>query len=295
MKRTLNYKITKQDDGKTILQFLQENRYSRNVIIHLKKTEESILKNGIWSYVNETLSEEDDLQIRLIETEGSPKIIPSALPLDIIYEDEDLLIVNKPADMPIHPSMNHYENTLANAVIWYFSQQNIPYTFRCMNRLDRDTTGLTILAKNMLSAGILSSQMQKRQIHKEYRAICNGIVPDRGTICAPIARAGESVIERCVDFEHGEEAITHYEREKATDCLSLVRLTLETGRTHQIRVHMKYIGHPLIGDFLYNPEDTTMQRQALHCCRLKFTHPVTKEPMVFETPLPEDMKKIILF
>lgn len=293
MIRELNYKITEKDNEKTILHFLQEQGYSRNVIIHLKKTPESILKNGVWSYVNEILLTGDTLSIKIVETEGSPKIFPVSLPLDIIYEDEDILIVNKPADMPIHPSMNNYGNTLANAVMWHFAQQKIPYTFRCINRLDRDTTGLTILAKNMLSAGILSNQMQKRQICKEYRAICTGIVPDAGTICAPIARAAESTIERCVDFEHGEAAATHYELEKTDGILSLVKLTLETGRTHQIRVHMKYAGHPLIGDFLYNPEDTTMNRQALHCCRLKFVHPITGKEMVFEAPLPEDMKKIL--
>lgn len=293
MTRELNYQITEKDNEKTILHFLQEQGYSRNVIIHLKKTPESILKNGVWSYVNETLKTGDTLFIKIVENEGSPKIIPVSLPLDIIYEDEDILVVNKPADMPVHPSMNNYENTLANAVIWHFSQQKIPYTFRCINRLDRDTTGLTILAKNMLSAGILSNQMQKRQIHKEYRAICTGIVPDAGTICAPIARAAGSTIERCVDFEHGEEAVTHYRLEKTDGRLSLVKLTLGTGRTHQIRVHMKYIGHPLIGDFLYNPDDIIMNRQALHCCRLRFTHPVTGKEMVFEAPLPEDMKRIL--
>lgn len=293
MTRELNYQITEKDNEKTILHFLQEQGYSRNVIIHLKKTPESILKNSVWSYVNETLKTGDTLFIKIVENEGSPKIIPVSLPLDIIYEDEDILVVNKPADMPVHPSMNNYENTLANAVMWHFSQQNIPYTFRCINRLDRDTTGLTILAKNMLSAGILSNQMQKRQIHKEYRAICTGIVPDAGTICAPIARAAGSTIERCVDFEHGEEAVTHFELEKTDGRLSLVKLTLGTGRTHQIRVHMKYIGHPLIGDFLYNPDDTIMNRQALHCCCLRFIHPVTGKEMIFEAPLPEDMKRIL--
>lgn len=293
MIREFNYQITEKDSEKTILHFLQEQGYSRNVIIHLKKTPESILKNGVWSYVNETLKTDDTLFIKIVENEGSPKIIPVNLPLDIVYEDADILVVNKPADMPIHPSMNNYGNTLANAVMWHFSQQDIPYTFRCINRLDRDTTGLTILAKNMLSAGILSNRMQKRQIHKEYRAICTGIVPDAGTICAPIARAAESTIERCVDFNHGEEAVTHYRLEKTDGRLSLVKLTLETGRTHQIRVHMEHIGHPLIGDFLYNPDDTTMNRQALHCCRLKFMHPITGKEMVFEAPLPEDMKKIM--
>lgn len=294
MNREINYQITEKDNEKTILYFLQEQGYSRNVIIHLKKTPESILKNGVWSYVNEILRTGDTLSIKIIENESSPKIIPVPLPLEIVYEDEDILVVNKPADMPIHPSMNNYGNTLANAVMWHFSRQNISYTFRCINRLDRDTTGLTILAKNMLSAGILSNRMKKRQIHKEYRAICAGIVPDKGTICAPIARAAESTIERCVDFERGEQAVTHFELEKTDGQFSLVKLTLETGRTHQIRVHMKYIGHPLIGDFLYNPDDTTMNRQALHCCCLRFMHPITNEMMVFEAPLPEDMKKIFI-
>lgn len=291
MIRELNYNITEKDNNKTILHFLQEKGYSRSVIIHLKKTSESILKNGVWSYVNEILNTGDTLSIKLIENEGSPKILPVPLPLEIVYEDEDILIVNKPADMPVHPSMNNYENTLANAVMWYYTRQGIPYTFRCINRLDRDTTGLTILAKNMLAAGILSILMQKREIHKEYRAICTGIVPDAGTICAPIARTADSAIERCVDLEHGEKAVTHYELEKTNGTLSLVKLTLETGRTHQIRVHMKYIGHPLIGDFLYNPDNTVMSRQALHCCCLKFVHPVTNEPVSFEIPLPEDMQK----
>jgi 23S rRNA pseudouridine1911/1915/1917 synthase len=293
MIRILNYRIIEPDNNKTILQFLQEHGYSRNVIIHLKKTPDSILKNDIWSYVNEPLYTGDTLKITIIENEGSPKIVPIELPLPIVYEDEDILVVNKPADMPVHPSMNHYENTLANAVMWYFSNQGIAYTFRCINRLDRDTTGLTILAKNMLSAGILSSFMQKHEIHKEYRAICEGIVPPYGTINAPIARAGDSAIERCVDPEHGEEAITHYICEKTDGRHSLVKLILDTGRTHQIRVHMKYLGHPLIGDFLYHPDDKTMSRQALHCCCLKFRHPITGENMHFEAPLPEDMQKIL--
>ena len=294
MIRELTYKITSSDNNKTILSFLQEKGYSRNVIVHLKKTPESILKNGIWCYVNERLSQGDILSIKLIETESSLKIPAIPLPLSIVYEDEDILVVNKPADMPIHPSLNNYENTLANAVMWYFENQGIPYTFRCINRLDRDTTGLTILAKNMLSAGILSNAMKNRQIQKEYLAICIGLVTEKGTIHAPIARADGSTIERCVDYEHGEKAVTHFKPEKTknapTGHFSLVRLTLETGRTHQIRVHMKHIGHPLIGDFLYNPTDTSMKRQALHCCCLKFHHPITEDFLTFEAPLPEDMK-----
>lgn len=293
MKRELTYKIEQSDQGQTILSFLKHKGYSRNVIVHLKKTPESILKNGVWAYVNERIREGDSLHIRLIETEGSPKIVPVALPLSIVYEDQDILVVNKPADMPVHPSVNNYDNTLANAVMWYFKEQNIPYTFRCVNRLDRDTTGLTILAKNMLSSGILSKEMADRKIYKEYLAICDGILPASGTICAPIARTADSAIERRVDFVKGENAVTHFSLEKTDGVHSLVHLTLETGRTHQIRVHMKYIGHPLIGDFLYYPQDHTMNRQALHCCRLKFVHPISGENMTFEAPLPDDMANIM--
>lgn len=293
MIRAITYTIPEKDKDKTILTFLQEKNYSRNVIIHLKKTPNGILRNGVLSYVNEKLSPGDLLKIRLIETELSQKILPVNLPLSIVYEDEDILIVNKPADMPIHPSMHHYENTLANGVMWYFAQKNTAYTFRCITRLDRDTTGLTLLAKNMYAAGVLSKAMKNRQIHKEYRAVCKGIVPKAGTICAPIARTADSAIERCVDFNRGEEAITHYRLEKTNGALSLVHLLLETGRTHQIRVHMNYIGHPLVGDFLYNASDHTMDRQALHCCCLKFLHPVTGAELVFESPLPADMRRLL--
>ena len=293
MRRELDYNIEKKDDGKTILSFLQERGYSRNTVIHLKKTPEGIVRNGVWAYVNEILSAGDLLQIRLIEEEGSEAIVPVPMPLSVLYEDEDILVINKPADMPIHPSLNNYKNTLSNAVMWYYKQQQISCTFRCINRLDRDTTGLTILAKNMLSAGILSNEMKNRNISKEYLALCDGVVPEQGTICAPIARTSDSAIERCVDFTRGEHALTHFRRVSTDGIHSLVHLSLETGRTHQIRVHMKYIGHPLLGDFLYHPKDHTMNRQALHCCCLEFTHPVRQKVMRIEAPLPEDMQTIV--
>lgn len=293
MYREFEYHIAQNDANKTILQFLQEHGYSHSVIVHLKKTPESILKNGIWSYVNEPLNIGDHLKICLQELTSSEKIPPIPLPLEILYEDDDILVLNKPADMPIHPSLNNYENTLANAVAWYFANQDLPYTFRCITRLDRDTTGVTLLAKHMLSAAILSVAMQKHEIQKEYLAICQGEVPKMGTITAPIARAKDSAIERCVNFETGDPAITHYECLTSKNHLSLVRLNLETGRTHQIRVHMAYLEHPLIGDFLYNPNDDTMPRQALHCHSLRFTHPITGEAMHLTAPLPDDMQQVI--
>ena len=194
--------------------------------------------------------------------------------------------------MPTHPSMDNYDNTLANAVLMYYQKQGIPFTFRCLNRLDRDTTGLTVIAKNALSSALLSSAIRTRQIHRSYLAIVSGITPESGTIDAPIARKDSSVIEREVNFSSGERAVTHFRRLAERNGLSLVLLTLETGRTHQIRVHMKYIGHPLIGDFLYHPDFRQIDRQALHAARLSFLHPIKKEPLVFTAPLPPDMQAL---
>ena len=286
MNRVLTYEITAEQAGTKIGDFLRTAGYSRHVIIHLKKTENGILLNGEWAYVGQFLKEGDHLEIRIIESESSEQIVPAELPLDIVYEDEDLLIINKPADMPIHPSINNYDNTLANALMWYYQQKGETFVYRCINRLDRDTTGLLIVAKNMLSGGILSDMSKKREIHREYLAIAEGEVPQEGVIDAPIARKEESVIERCVDFEKGDRAVTHYWRLDYRNGYSLVRLKLETGRTHQIRVHMKYLGHPLTGDYLYNPDYRILNHQALHSWKLAFRHPVTGSQMQFKADPP---------
>ena len=305
MERILEYYISKADAGKTIKDYLQEKGFSRQNLVELKKMQESILLNGIWEYVTCRVKEGDNLCIHIKEEESSEKIPPVNLPFPIIYEDEDIIVINKPADMPIHPSLNNYENTLGNAAAYYFAQQNKPFVFRCINRLDRDTTGLTILAKHMVSAGILQNDMLNRNIKREYLAIVDGIIEeDNGTIDAPIGRKDGSTIERMIDYEHGERAVTHYRvrgrrqrfagaegKTSYSDSATLVSLRLETGRTHQIRVHMTSIGHPLLGDFLYNPTDDRMSRQALHAWHLSFTHPLTKEEMNLEAPIPEDMKK----
>ena len=286
MNRVLTYEITAEQAGTKIGDFLRTAGYSRHVIIHLKKTENGILLNGEWAYVGQFLKEGDHLEIRIIESESSEQIVPAELPLDIVYEDEDLLIINKPADMPIHPSINNYDNTLANALMWYYQQKGETFVYRCINRLDRDTTGLLIVAKNMLSGGILSDMSKKREIHREYLAIAEGEVPQEGVIDAPIARKEESVIERCVDFERGDRAVTHYWRLDYRNGYSLVRLKLETGRTHQIRVHMKYLGHPLTGDYLYNPDYRILNHQALHSWKLAFRHPITGAQMQFKADPP---------
>lgn len=293
MERVLEYRITDEDAGKSIKDFLLQRGFSGQNIVELKKTPRSILLNGIWEYVTCKVREEDILHIHIKEDASSEKIPPVDLPFPVIYEDEDILVINKPADMPIHPSLNNYENTLGNAAAYYFSKQKKPFVFRCINRLDRDTTGLTILAKHMVSCSILQNDMTKRKINREYLAIVEGYFEkEEGTVDAPIGRKEGSTIERMVDYEKGEQAVTHYRILEQKEDLALVALRLETGRTHQIRVHMTHIGHPLVGDFLYNPSSKRMLRQALHAWHLTFLHPITQKEMKLEAPFPADMKAL---
>ena len=292
-KRVITYHIDNNENYKNIHEFLKHHGYSSSVIRHLKETEYGILKNEVWARVYESLNPGDILQLTITETESSENIVASPLPLSIVYEDEDLLVINKPAGMPIHPSQGNFSNTLANACAYYFQSKNEPFVYRCINRLDRDTTGLLILARHVYSASLLSTMVAERRIHREYRAVASGLVPDEGVIEAPIARVDGSTIEREVNFENGEFARTHFKRLAYTEInkkgYSLVSLKLDTGRTHQIRVHMKHIGHPLPGDFLYHPDFDLIGRQALHSYRLTFTHPITGEEMDFTAPLPDDM------
>lgn len=290
----MTYLIQQQDIQKTVEQFLLSNGYSAALIRRLRHTEQSILKNGSPVYTTYRLDEGDSLAVTLPEEHGSENIVPVPMDLDIRYEDRDLLVVNKAAGVPIHPSQGNHDNTLANGIAWYLGEKGEAATYRAINRLDRDTTGLLILARHALSACMLSEMVRTHAIRRCYLAAASGLVPPEGVIDAPIARAGDSTIERCVDFERGDSARTHYRTlcyNRDTDC-SLVELRLETGRTHQIRVHMKHIGHPLPGDFLYNPDYRLIGRQALHSWQLDFIHPIKKEPLHFEAPLPEDMRRL---
>lgn len=298
--RIIHYRIPNSYEGHKISEFLRNQGISTKSIIRLKSDVENVLLNDEPGFINRILKKDDRLTLCVKELESSKKIPPVDLPLSIIYEDEDILIVNKPANMPIHPSMNNYENTLGNAVAYYYMKKGEPFLYRCINRLDRDTTGLTILAKHYLSCGILYDEMESREIKRTYYAIVeNRTVFDApyahrllqtGTIDLPLGRKPDSAIERMVDIKNGDKAITHYRVLATNDGLSLLELQLDTGRTHQIRVHMQAIGHPLIGDFLYNSKDTHMKRQALHAGKLSFRHPITKETLSFTAPVPQDMQ-----
>lgn len=309
-----DYKITGSDAGKTVEQFLLSRGYSRRLIIDLKKTPAGLTADGRHVYVTHRLSEGETLTAELPAESSSGHIVPTPMELDIVYEDEHLLVVNKAADTPIHPSQGNFSNTLANGAAWYFQEKGEPFVYRVINRLDRDTTGLLILAKHALSACILSGMVRDRQIHRTYLAAVSGdirgLFPPRAkdrplpfglsytdaghyaaTVTAPIARVDGSTVERRVDQENGDYACTHFAflgyREETG--ASLVRLCLETGRTHQIRVHMKHLGYPLFGDFLYNPDYRLIRRQSLHSWKLEFDHPITKEPLAFCAAVPDDM------
>ena len=311
MLRTLTYCILSAADGQTILHYLKSLGYSGPILVHLKKTDHGVLLNGVWVHMNETLHTGDLLCLHLEENTSGTSIFPQQIPLAICYEDEDLLVIDKPAGMPVHPSAAHQRDTLANAVTGYYRAKGEIRPFRCINRLDADTSGLIIVAKNMLSAALLGKAMQQRMIRREYLAVVCGTLTGSGTVHAPIARVKPGDVRRQIDFLCGDDAITHYESLLCHAPYSLLSLHLETGRTHQIRVHMKYIGHTLFNDERYGGHDilkgTTFTkykqfvqncfaicpRQALHAKTLGFVHPTTGEEMFFDSEIPSDMQQLI--
>ena len=212
--------------------------------------------------------------------------------LNIVYEDNCFLILNKPAGIAVHPSMKHYNNSIANGVKFYFEDIGLHKKIRPINRLDLNTSGLVIFAKNEYVQETLSKQMAEKMFQKYYIAIVEGIFEKKiGTINLPIARKENSIIERCIS-PMGQESITDYEVINEFDSLSVVKCHLQTGRTHQIRVHMSAIGHPLLGDTLYGTSSTLISRQALHSYKISFIHPITNQNMNFTCELPDDMNFI---
>lgn len=292
MIRKLEFEIDESFHTKTVLTFLKAQGFSSRIIKDIKYNPHGILIRNKKVTVQKQLKRGDKLTVYIREKEQT-SVVPRALPLDIVYEDRDVIVCNKPPFMATHPSQDNFDSTLANALAYYFKQKNDDCIIRSVNRLDKNTSGIILIAKNALAAGILSDDLREKKIEREYIAIVEGKVGCDGTVDAPIARAEGSTIKRCVDFEKGERAVTHYSVLKSAENFSCIKLKLETGRTHQIRVHMSHIGHAVVGDFLYGTEFLGgIERHALHSANITFTHPITKQKMYFEAPLPKDMEKL---
>lgn len=283
--RRFQFKITKNFDGTDIKNVLKRHfGISERLMIKLKNAN-GIFLNGNPEFVIRHVHTGDLLEIQLTD-EASENIVPNNIPLDILYEDEDILAVNKPAGMPTHPSIRHYEGTLANAVCHYYRSR--PFTFRAVTRLDRYTSGIVLIAKNSLSAHILSQSMRENKIKKEYIAVCCGIpAPSSGRISAPIRRQSDGIIKRCISPD-GKPAVSDYEVIDTYGKISLVRLFPLTGRTHQLRLHLSHIGTPIYADFLYGKE-IPGERTRLHCRQISFPHPFSCENLVLSAPVLADM------
>lgn len=259
-------------------------RLSARTLALLKRTTGSILCNGKLLRTIDKIYTGDIIEITLPSEKN--EITPVEGDLDIIYEDEFLIVVNKLFGMPVHPVKVHQEDTLANIIAYKY--MNSEFVFRASNRLDRDTSGAVIIAKDRHTASLL----QKTEIEKHYTAVCHGIPDECGTVDAPIALREDSKIVRTV-CEDGQKAVTHYKVIKKLKDSAVLDLWLETGRTHQIRCHMSYIGHPLFGDDLYNGSKELISRQALHCKSVAFIHPVSGEYLSLTTELPFDISQLI--
>lgn len=289
----LSYTIKSNEHFDNIKEVLKTKfEISDRLLLKLKKNNLIFLNNTV-ANIKSPVNSHDVVEISLDYPEDNTNIVPIKISLEIIFEDDWLLVLNKPAGYPIHPSMQHYEDSISNGVRYYFDSISLRKKIRPVNRLDKDTSGLVIFAKNEYIQECLVRQMKSGVLKKEYIAICEGILPHaKGTINAPIARKENSIIERCID-ESGDVAITHYDVLKSNDSMSVVHLILETGRTHQIRVHMAHIGNPIIGDTLYGHSSKLINRQALHSNKISFIHPITKEQINLTAPLFDDMKTII--
>lgn len=290
----LTYTVKENDTYKTLKEVLKAYfKISDRLLLKLKKNDKILLNSEI-TYMHHPVKGNDIIEVFLDLEEDNSNIVPTKMDLDIIYEDEAYIVVNKPAGIPIHPSMEHYEDSLSNGVKYYFDKISLKKKIRPINRLDRNTSGLVIFAKNEYIQERLIEQMKNNLFYKEYIAICEGKFKNtKGIINASIARKENSIIERCVS-ENGDIAITEYEvlNYNSEENYSVVKCILKTGRTHQIRVHMSYIGHPLLGDTLYGHESDKIDRQALHSYKMSFVHPVVQKKVTYIATFPEDIQNI---
>lgn len=274
--------------------FLKENQISKAALTDIKFKGGKILVNQSEVTVRYILKEGDHLSVIFPPELPSEGLLAERLPLEILYEDEYLLVVQKNSQMSTIPSREHPTGSLANALIGYYQEEGIDATTHIVTRLDRDTSGLVLIAKHRHIHHLLSEQQKRHKIKRTYLAFAEGnLKQNSGTIDAPIGRCEDSIIKREVRH-NGQKAITHYKVLNRNDKFTIVELALETGRTHQIRVHLSHIGHPLVGDDLYGGERELLNRQALHCKDILFSHPITGEKMVFSAQLPDDMGSLTI-
>ncbi len=297
----LEYFVCYDDVGKS-LKFILRNKLeiSENLIKRLKNNNK-IFCNSNPVRVNYVVNENDFIEVYIDFVEKSENIIPQDIPLDIIFEDDSIIAINKSSSIIVHPTIRHPSGTIANAIMHYLNNKNVYKKIRPVSRLDKDTTGIIIFAKNEYIQDNLIKQMQTKTFKKEYMGIVHGIVKNiNGTIDLPIARKNESIIERYISL-NGQSSITHYEVLEHLNNSTLLKFNLETGRTHQIRVHCQAIGHPLIGDTLYglscnnisSDHEEPILRQALHSFKVSFIHPISKKQFSLSTILPQDMKNLL--
>ena len=294
----LKYKIKETDEYKIIKDVLKSYFHISDRLLLKLKRNEKIFLNSRKSYVYSNVTPNDIVEIVIDFDEDNSNIVPAKMNLNILYEDDCYMIINKPAGIPVHPSMEHYADSLSNGIKYYFDSIGINKKIRPVNRLDKDTSGIVVFAKNEYIQECLVKQMQSNIFYKEYIAICEGRFSNKsGAINAPIARKENSIIERCINFNCGESAITEYEvlqeGKNVFSPYSVVKCILKTGRTHQIRVHMQYINHPLLGDSLYGNSSHLIKRQALHSYKTSFIHPLLNKQVEYVAPIPNDLLVLI--
>lgn len=286
--RTIEFTVTPEYDGKTVYTYLKgKAKISLALLRSLKRVENGILLAGEHTRTVDTVHTGDIITLNIPGDEVcADKVAVTRTDIDVVYEDEDILVVNKPAFLPIHESHNHQGDTLQNVVGAYLKSRGKAASFRAVGRLDKGTSGLVVCALNRYCAARLSGN-----IEKEYLAIACGEYRESGTVDVPIYRPDPMKTYRTADVR-GDRAVTHYSPVKTGNGMTLLRIKLETGRTHQIRVHFAHLGTPLVGDTMYGTADERTGRQCLHCAKVSFVHPLTGERIVCEAPLPEDMAEI---
>ena len=289
----LRYIVKDNSQYKNINQILEKKfDFSTRLLAKLIKNKQ-ILLNGFSVDTRNEISINDEIIVKLDLEEDNSNIVPTKMNIEIIYEDEWFLVINKPAGIAIHPSRMHYTDSLSNGIRYYFDKIGLKKKVRPVNRLDFDTSGIVIFAKCEYIQECFIKQMNNKTFKKEYLAIVDGILENKkGSISFPIARKEGSIIERCVS-DIGQPSVTHYEVLSTFENYSLVKCYLETGRTHQIRVHFAAISHPLIGDTLYGNPSDLISRQALHSYKISCIHPIFNKKVEFICDIPLDMKKLI--